>query len=107
MSYLIAYYVTPHGLGHATRALEIVRQLLSEGDDCSVTLVSGPAVGTFFQAQLSATFSKRFFFRKSILDSGALQPHAFTVDMPRSLQTYFELADGDQRAERIEVRACQ
>jgi L-arabinokinase len=106
MSYNIAYYVTPHGLGHATRALEIVRQLLSEAD-CSVVLVSGPAVGAFFQAQLSPEVSKRFLFRKCILDSGALQPHAFKVDMALSLQNYYALADGERRAERIEVGALR
>jgi UDP:flavonoid glycosyltransferase YjiC (YdhE family) len=37
----IAYYVTPHGLGHATRALEVMRELMRRGH--SVVLSSGAA----------------------------------------------------------------
>jgi L-arabinokinase len=97
----IAYYCTPHGLGHASRALEIIRSLLARGHN--VLLASGATVGMFFHHQLSRNETARFTFRKVVLDSGALQPHAFTVDMSASLQQYWQLADGDMREERLQT----
>jgi L-arabinokinase len=99
----IAYYATPHGLGHATRALEIIRSLMSRGH--AVVLSSGPAVGLFFQSQLQNEEKIMFTFRTAVFDSGALQPHAFTVDMAASLREYYQRADGDHRQARIQVRS--
>ena len=100
----VAYYITPHGLGHATRALEIIRCLLSRGH--SVVLSSGASVGLFFQGQLASSSREmrlRFTFRTAVFDSGSLQPHAFTVDMAASLREYYQRADGDHRQSRIQV----
>lgn len=98
----VAYYVTPHGLGHATRALEVIRVLMRRGH--AVVLSSGATVGLFFQSQLANEEKLRFTFRTAVFDSGALQPHAFTVDMQASLKEYYQRADGDHREGRIKVR---
>ena len=69
----------------------------------AVVLSSGPAVGLFFQSQLTNEEKLRFTFRTAVFDSGALQPHAFTVDKQASLKEYYERADGGHREDRIQV----
>lgn len=66
-------------------------------------LSSGASVGLFFQSQLMSDEKLRFTFRTAVFDSGALQPHAFTVDMQASLKEYYQRADGDHREGRIQV----
>ena len=67
-SLIIAYYVTPHGLGHATRALEVIRELMRRGH--AVVLSSGATVGLFFQSQLNNEEKLLFTFRTAVFDSG-------------------------------------
>lgn len=98
----IAYYVTPHGLGHATRALEVTRHLLQAKHE--VVIVSGPAVGQLFQSQLPAAGRMLLTIRKQVFDSGALQPHAFTVDQAKSLEEYQRVAVVNREA-HLSVRA--
>ena len=78
----VAYYCTGHGLGHATRAIEICKHLVARGH--SVYMVSG-APARFFLQQL---ISPRFMVRKAVLDSGSKQLDPFTVDMKGSLEDY-------------------
>ena len=94
----------------------------------AVVLSSGAAVGLFFQSQLNNEEKLRFTFRTAVFDSGwhclpctlnranhypitcvvagALQPHAFTVDMQASLKEYYQLADGGHREGRIQVQTA-
>lgn len=78
----IAYYCTGHGLGHATRALEVCRHLVERGH--SVTVVTGAPARVFLQEVPSS----RFVFRKAVLDCGSKQLDPFTVDMKGSLEEY-------------------
>ncbi|KAG2269781.1 hypothetical protein Bca52824_064336 [Brassica carinata] len=59
---VFAYYVTGHGFGHATRVVEVVRHLIAAGHDAHVVL----------------------------LDCGAVQADALTVDRLASLEKYVE-----------------
>lgn len=78
----IAYYCTGHGLGHATRAIEVCKRLVERGH--TVIMVSG-APASFFLQQVPTA---RFAFRKATLDSGSKQRDPFTVDMQSSLEEY-------------------
>ncbi|CDY23135.1 BnaC09g18890D [Brassica napus] len=66
---VFAYYVTGHGFGHASRVVEVVRHLIAAGHD-----------------------SPRLKIRKVLLDCGAVQAGALTVDRLASLEKYVETA---------------
>lgn len=83
---VFAYYVTGHGFGHATRVVEVVRNLISAGHD--VHVVTG-APDFVFTSEIQ---SPRLFIRKVLLDCGAVQADALTVDRLASLEKYSETA---------------
>ncbi|XP_057959403.1 L-arabinokinase-like [Malania oleifera] len=83
---VFAYYVTGHGFGHATRVVEVVRHLINAGHD--VHVVTG-APDFVFTTEVQ---SPRLFIRKVLLDCGAVQADALTVDRLASLEKYSETA---------------
>lgn len=83
---VFAYYVTGHGFGHATRVVEVVRHLINAGHD--VHVVTG-APDFVFTTEIQ---SPRLFIRKVLLDCGAVQADALTVDRLASLVKYSETA---------------
>uniref|UniRef100_A0A5B7ACR5 Putative L-arabinokinase-like n=1 Tax=Davidia involucrata TaxID=16924 RepID=A0A5B7ACR5_DAVIN len=83
---VFAYYVTGHGFGHATRVVEVVRNLILAGHD--VHVVTG-APDFVFTTEIQ---SPRLFLRKVLLDCGAVQADALTVDRLASLEKYSETA---------------
>ncbi|XP_010524568.1 PREDICTED: L-arabinokinase isoform X2 [Tarenaya hassleriana] len=83
---VFAYYVTGHGFGHATRVVEVVRHLIAVGHD--VHVVTG-APDFVFTSEIQ---SPRLFIRKVLLDCGAVQADALTVDRLASLEKYVETA---------------
>ncbi|KAJ1422513.1 Ribosomal protein S5 domain 2-type fold, subgroup [Sesbania bispinosa] len=83
---VFAYYVTGHGFGHATRVTEVVRHLIHAGHD--VHVVTG-APDFVFTSEIQ---SPRLFIRKVLLDCGAVQADALTVDRLASLEKYSETA---------------
>ncbi|XP_061362544.1 L-arabinokinase-like [Gastrolobium bilobum] len=83
---VFAYYITGHGFGHATRVTEVVRHLIYAGHD--VHVVTG-APDFVFTSEIQ---SPRLFIRKVLLDCGAVQADALTVDRLASLEKYSETA---------------
>ncbi|KAF9617865.1 hypothetical protein IFM89_039084 [Coptis chinensis] len=83
---VFAYYITGHGFGHATRVVEVTRHLISAGHD--VHVVTG-APDFVFTSEIQ---SPRLFIRKVLLDCGAVQADALTVDRLASLEKYSETA---------------
>ncbi|WCJ30540.1 arabinose kinase [Euphorbia peplus] len=83
---VFAYYVTGHGFGHATRVVEVARNLILAGHD--VHVVTG-APDFVFTSEIQ---SPRLFIRKVLLDCGAVQADALTVDRLASLEKYSETA---------------
>lgn len=79
---VFAYYVTGHGFGHATRVVEVVRHLILAGH--CVHVVTGAPDFVF----TSEVQSPRLFIRKVLLDCGAVQADALTVDRLASLEKY-------------------
>ncbi|CAH9101632.1 unnamed protein product [Cuscuta epithymum] len=83
---VFAYYVTGHGFGHATRVVEVARNLILAGHD--VHVITG-APDFVFTSEIK---SPRLFLRKVLLDCGAVQADALTVDRLASLEKYSETA---------------
>ncbi|XP_051151499.1 L-arabinokinase-like [Andrographis paniculata] len=83
---IFAYYVTGHGFGHATRVVEVARHLILAGHQ--VHVVTG-APDYVFTGEIK---SPRLFLRKVLLDCGAVQADALTVDRLASLEKYSETA---------------
>ncbi|XP_024399655.1 L-arabinokinase isoform X3 [Physcomitrium patens] len=83
---VFAYYVTGHGFGHATRVVEVARHLCAAGHE--VYIVTG-APEFVFKRDIP---SSRLHIRKVLLDSGAVQSDALTVDCQASLEQYYRTA---------------
>lgn len=77
---VFAYYITGHGFGHATRALEVVRHLVAAGHDVHVVTAAPEFV---FTTEID---SPCLHIRKVLLDCGAVQADALTVDRLASLE---------------------
>uniref|UniRef100_A0A7C9CUA8 L-arabinokinase n=1 Tax=Opuntia streptacantha TaxID=393608 RepID=A0A7C9CUA8_OPUST len=83
---VFAYYVTGHGFGHATRVVEVARHLILAGHDVHLVSAAPDFVYT------SEIQSPRLHIRKVLLDCGAVQADALTVDRLASLEKYHETA---------------
>ncbi|GJM90184.1 hypothetical protein PR202_ga06441 [Eleusine coracana subsp. coracana] len=83
---VFAYYITGHGFGHATRALEVVRHLVAAGHDVHVVTAAPEFV---FTTEIA---SPCLHIRKVLLDCGAVQADALTVDRLASLEKYHQTA---------------
>ena len=84
----VAYYVTGHGLGHATRAADVVGELCRRGH--SVVVVSAAPQHVFVAEAAGAPGALSF--RKRLLDCGAKQADALSVDPSGSLELYHATA---------------
>ncbi len=65
----IAYYVTNHGLGHATRTIAVVRELLKESEELRITFITSGRTKEFLKESLSH-YKNRTSFYESSLDIG-------------------------------------
>lgn len=83
---IFAYYVTGHGFGHATRVVEVVRHLISGGHHVYVVTAAPEFV---FRSTIT---SRKLHIRKVLLDCGAVQSDALTVDRFSSLEMYRQTA---------------
>ncbi|GAB4854102.1 D-arabinose 1-dehydrogenase (NAD(P)(+)) [Ancistrocladus abbreviatus] len=83
---VFAYYVTGHGFGHATRVVEVARHLILAGHDVHVVSAAPDFVYT------TEIQCPRLHIRKVLLDCGAVQADALTVDRLASLEKYHETA---------------
>nr|CAD1825412.1 unnamed protein product [Ananas comosus var. bracteatus] len=84
--FVYAYYITGHGFGHATRVVDVVRHLIAAGHD--VHVVTG-APDFVFTTEIQ---SPNLHIRKVLLDCGAVQADALTVDRLASLEKYHQTA---------------
>ncbi|KAK8968399.1 L-arabinokinase [Platanthera guangdongensis] len=83
---VFAYYITGHGFGHATRVVDIVRHLVESGHVVHVVTAAPEFVFT------TDIQSPNLHIRKVLLDCGAVQADALTVDRLASLEKYLETA---------------
>jgi L-arabinokinase len=73
----IAYYITPHGFGHAIRSLEVIRHLLARNAGARITVVSD--IPEFLVAQC---VGRSLPFRRKRLDVGMVQTDSIRFDLP-------------------------
>ena len=97
----VAYYVTGHGLGHATRAADVVGELCRRGH--SVVVVSAAPQHVFVAEAAGAPGALSF--RKRLLDCGAKQADALSVDPSGSLELYHATAVEPRETLLIEEEA--
>lgn len=85
-AFVFAYYVTGHGFGHATRVAEVVKNIIAAGHEVHVVTAAPEFV---FRSSIS---SAKLHIRKVLLDCGAVQSDALTVDRFASLEKYRQTA---------------
>lgn len=85
-SLVFAYYVTGHGLGHSTRVVEVARHLCLAGHEVHIVTAAPEFV---FKRDIT---SPKLHIRKVLLDCGAVQSDALTVDCQGSLEQYSRTA---------------
>ena len=87
----LAYYITPHGFGHAVRSLEVIRQLLVHKPRLQITVVSD--IPEFLVEQ---RVGKSLPFRRRRLDVGLVQKDSVRFDLEatqEALQALFRNND--------------
>lgn len=72
----IAYYITPHGFGHAVRSLEVIRHLLAGDTGLQITVVSD--IPEFLVVQC---VGRPLPFRRKKLDVGLVQEDSVRFDL--------------------------
>ena len=80
--YKVAYYVTGHGLGHATRVIETCRSLIKRGHDVTVCTLIGDYV---FKREMPDIHVRNLV---EPYDIGGLQIDALSVDPVKTLEEY-------------------
>lgn len=85
----VAYYVTGHGYGHATRSIELMRGLVASGK-YDVTTVSS-LEPSFFESEMSGYVDLGVFHaRHKCLDTGGVQLDAIRLDPLKTLESYHD-----------------
>jgi len=72
----IAYYITPHGFGHAVRSVQVIRQLLDLAPDLEIVLVSDLP-----EFLLDGIKGSSLSIRKKRLDIGLVQRDSIQFDL--------------------------
>ncbi|KAK6362381.1 hypothetical protein TWF730_006071 [Orbilia blumenaviensis] len=88
----IAYYVSSHGYGHATRAIQLCHAFLRADDSVQITVVS-QASSQIFLPLLNA--SKRVDLRPVPIDSAVIQPTPYSLDIGKTVQNLLALNTKD------------
>ena len=85
---VVAYYVTGHGFGHATRVVEVVRELVALGHEVHVAT----AAPSFIFTRDIQCQPGQLVVRRVVLDCGAVQSDALTVDRKGSLEQFTKVS---------------
>jgi L-arabinokinase len=88
MNRKVAYYITGHGFGHATRSIELVKGLLAIGNE--VSIVSSLTPHFFLNELSSVPNADKLTVRQSTLDTGGIQIDAIRLDPLKSVIAYTE-----------------
>ncbi|KAK6350379.1 hypothetical protein TWF718_003572 [Orbilia javanica] len=84
----IAYYISSHGYGHATRAIQLCHSFLRAYDTIEITIVS-QASSQIFLPLLNA--SNRVNLRPVNIDSEVIQPTPYSLDVERTVRNLLNL----------------
>jgi hypothetical protein len=77
----LAYYITPHGFGHAVRSIEVIRHLLSQGPEVEIDVVS-----TIPDFLLHQNLTQPLSLRAKLLDIGLVQRDSIRFDLIATLE---------------------
>jgi L-arabinokinase len=86
----VLFYVTGHGLGHATRTITVVNELVSRAPDV-LPLINTLAPEWVFQRQVTGDFE----YHRCENDVGAVQEDFWHVDTLETLKRYARFMDGE------------
>jgi hypothetical protein len=95
----LAYYITPHGLGHAVRSLEVIRHLLDLAPRLEVILVS--ALPQFIIRQ---NVPRPLALRERHLDVGLVQQDSLRFDLEATREALESLSRRHQTVVDEEIR---
>ncbi|MCU0572805.1 MAG: hypothetical protein MUC41_07405 [Syntrophobacteraceae bacterium] len=100
----IAYYITPHGFGHAVRSLEIIRGLLQQDSGVEITLVS-----EIPELLVMQNIGRPLPYRRRRLDFGLIQLDSVRFDLASTLSALADLKAGadlivDEESEFLKSR---
>jgi L-arabinokinase len=95
----LAYYITPHGLGHAVRSLEVIRHLLDLAPDLEIVLVS--ALPEFVVRQ---NVPRSLPVRVRHLDIGLVQQDSLRFDLKATRKALESLRRRQQAVVDEEIR---
>jgi len=116
LMFRIAFYCTGHGLGHATRVIEVCRELLNiqktdrsdnrrpeSNVSMEVFIVSSLPKHVFLSAFKDHPRKAFFTYRqlREPLDCGGIQADAFAVEPVETLETYMRIAGASEKREKI------
>ncbi|RVD82064.1 uncharacterized protein DFL_009907 [Arthrobotrys flagrans] len=88
----IAYYISSHGYGHATRAIQLCHSFLRAYDGIQITVVS-QASSHIFLPLLNA--SDRVNLRPVNIDSAVIQPTPYSLDVDKTVRNLLDLSKDD------------
>ena len=94
----LAYYITPHGLGHSVRSIEVIRHLLLREQDLDIVLVS-----TLPEFLLNEELKKSLSIRRKQLDIGLIQRDSLRFDLNATLQSLESLRDNQDKLVADEI----
>jgi L-arabinokinase len=77
----LAYYITPHGFGHAVRSIEVIRHLLSQAPEVEIDVVS-----TIPEFLLHQNLTQPLPLRAQQLDIGLVQQDSIRFDLIATLE---------------------
>lgn len=86
MKNVIAYYITPHGFGHAIRSLEIIREMYRLAPQLEVVLIS-----TIPEWLVALNVGRTLPMRRVTLDIGVIQQDNVRMDLPGTLEALLRL----------------
>lgn len=87
----MAYYITPHGFGHAVRSLELIRRLLEKDRELEVILVSD--IPEFLIEQC---VGRPIAYRRRRLDVGLVQKDSIRFDLDSTLEALLALQEKEK-----------
>ena len=86
MNRRIAYYITPHGFGHAVRSLEVIRKLMEMDPSIEIIIVSDLP-----QFLIEQNLHRPVTVRRRRLDVGLVQRDSVQFDLDATLQALLDL----------------
>lgn len=82
----IAYYITPHGFGHAVRSLEIINRLMEQAPDVGVVVVSDLP-----RSLIEQNLVRSVAMRRRRLDIGLVQKDSVRFDLDATVNALQDL----------------